>query len=109
MSDKEFFRAEYKNTIDCDGDKCIVPTVWMGNQSFELKEHLEIEGESAQEHAEWVVSMFKKALENYANQQLKEVLEEAENNWIENEEPYRNNIFNNGVAWILNHIKQRKG
>ena len=75
---KEFFRAEYLECIDNDGDKCVIPTVWIGNQGFDLKEQYKQNGESAKKHAEWFVSMFKKAIDNYADQENKALLEQNE-------------------------------
>ncbi|MBO0323484.1 hypothetical protein J0X14_14340 [Muricauda sp. CAU 1633] len=65
----EFFRVDYNKGKDVDGDDCVVPTVWFGNQGFNLTAQYKQGGQSAQEHAEWYASMFKKAIDGFASQQ----------------------------------------
>ena len=57
---KEFFKAEYLKTEDG-----VIPTIWLGNQGFDLTEKYD-DVQTAQKNAEWFVSMFKKAIDSYA-------------------------------------------
>ena len=60
------YRVDYNEVRDNDGDFCVVPTIWIGNQGFDLVRQYANEPISAKEKAEWFASMFKKAIDNYA-------------------------------------------
>ncbi len=74
MEAKEFFRIEYLKAQDNDGDDCVIPTVWLGNQGFDLTRQYEDMPLSAMGKAKWFTSMFKKAIDNYAEYQNNKVM-----------------------------------
>jgi hypothetical protein len=115
MSDKEFFRAKYRKAKDRDEEECVVPTVWIGNQGFDLTPQYEQGEQSAQEHAKWFVSMFKKALDSYHQQQMQEKLEEVikKIDSLEDKDISPHALYVNGylsalfdAIEILNHLKE---
>ena len=65
---EEFFRVEY-----IEIDDYVKPTVWFGVQGFDLIKQYADGDMSAQKHAEWYVSMFKKAIEAYHQSELKKI------------------------------------
>src|SRR5690606_31598404 len=102
-AEKEFFRVEYNNRLDNDGDECIVPTVWFGSQGFDLVRQYDQGEESALEHAKWYVSMFEKAMESYAREyhakEMEKALEEAEKK-IENLPLGKDSRSYHGATWL---------
>ena len=79
---KEFFRAEYREIEDQDREKAVLPTVWIGSQGFDLTPRYADDNQTAKENAEWFVSMFKRAIDNYHLHQLESISEEERNNAV---------------------------
>ena len=74
---EEFFRVEY-----IEIDDYVKPTVWFGVQGFDLIKQYADGDMSAQKHAEWYVSMFKKAIEAYHQSRVNAISDEEIENII---------------------------
>jgi len=111
------FKVEYLETQDTDGDTCVIPTVWIGNQGFDLREQYIDHPLTAQEKAEWFVSMFKKAIDSYAEAYHKAELEKYDDKLLikklfnykfesNNAGKKRQRLRMEGAKMLLNELKQ---
>ena len=109
MEAKEFFRIEYLKTQDNDGDDCVIPTVWLGNQGFDLTRQYEDMPLSAMGKAKWFTSMFKKAIDNYSDHRNREVLDHNKELFSACKKMidyYDNGKVSSGISYIEDALKK---
>jgi len=70
--EEEFFRIEYIEGLDFDGDPYVQPVVWFGVQGFNLIKQYGNGNIIAKKQAKWYVSMFKIAIDNYHKSKIKQ-------------------------------------
>jgi len=88
------YKVEYREGQDLEGCRYVIPTVWIGNQGFDLMERYADDPMTADEKAEWFASMFKKAIDNYAKAYHKAELEKVKCERTRHNE----DIFNHGYC-----------
>lgn len=107
-AEEEFFRVEYNNRLDNDGDECVVPTVWFGSQGFDLVRQYDQGEQSALEHAKWYVSMFEKAMESYAREYHTKEMQNRLEDMLEEMCGVLPEYHREIVEDELNHLKEQK-